>query len=496
MVLSGRTLFGHASAKDQQLEDNYFGTIPERAMAFMKELEIEAHMLGIPVKTRHNEVAPGQFECAPIFEEANIAVDHNQLLMDLTEKIARKHNFVALLHEKPYAGVNGSGKHNNWSLMTDSGENLLSPGKTSKSNFRFLVFLINIIKAVYDYNDLLRASIASAGNEHRLGANEAPPAIFSVFIGKHLTKILNEIEQTKNAKNITNGNNNELHLKISKIPEILIDNTDRNRTSPFAFTGNKFEFRAVGSSANCSSAMISLNAIVAAQFKKFKQEVDKLTGLGIKKNDAIFKIIKQYVVDSKPIRFEGNNYSDDWIKQAGKRGLKNISSTPEALQSFLEKKNVDLLENLEILTKRELHARYEVLQQNYVKKIQIEARVLGDIAINHIIPVAIKYQNVLIKNIKGIMDIFGDKAELTGKTKNTLEQLSGHITAIQDKVDKMIEARKNANKVEGTTEKAMLYNKEVLPYLEDIRTHIDKLELLVDDELWPMPKYRELLFIK
>ena len=497
MLLSGRTLFGHASAKDQQLEDNYFGTIPERAIAFMQDLEIESHKLGIPVKTRHNEVAPNQFECAPIFEEANIAVDHNQLIMDLIEKIAKRHNFVALLHEKPYAGVNGSGKHNNWSLMTDNGENLLSPGKTSKSNFRFLTFLVNTIMAVYKYNELVRASITSAGNDHRLGANEAPPAIMSVFIGKHLTKILDEIE-TKEKKGRLTNNNGGIHLSISKIPEILIDNTDRNRTSPFAFTGNKFEFRAVGSAANCSSAMISLNTIVAQQLMDFKKEVQNLTTKGNKKNDAIYSVLKKYIKASKPIRFEGNNYSGDWVKEAEKRGLKNIQSTPEALKAYISKETIDLFERNKILSSRELEARYEVLQENYVKKIQIEARILGDLAINHIIPVAISYQNKLLKNVKGLKEVMDQKTfnELTKSQIISIKDISYHILNIRSNVNEMIEARKKANIIEDNTKKAIAYNTEVFPYLEKIRNHIDKLELLVDDEIWPMPKYRELLFIK
>lgn len=498
LMLSGRTLFGHASAKDQQLEDNYFGTIPERVIAFMQDLEIESHKLGIPVKTRHNEVAPNQFECAPIFEEANVAVDHNQLIMDLTEKVARRHNFIALLHEKPYAGVNGSGKHNNWSLMTNSGENLLSPGKTSRSNFRFLTFLVNTIMAFHKYDDLVRASISSAGNDHRLGANEAPPAIMSVFIGKHLTKILNEIETSEKKSKITNDNGSGLYLNISKIPEILIDNTDRNRTSPFAFTGNKFEFRAVGSSANCSSAMIVLNTIVAQQLIEFKQEVDALVKKGEKRNDAIFGILKKYIKESKKIRYEGNNYAEDWVKEAEKRGLKNVKSTPEALKAFISKKNIELFERNNILSAREMEARYEVLQENYIKKIQIEARILGDLAINHIVPVAINYQNTLIENVRGLKEIMDKKTfdELTKCQIVTIKEISSHIQNIRELVHKMIEARKAANIVEDNTQKAIAYNTKVFPYLEEIRIHVDKLELLVDDELWPMPKYRELLFTK
>lgn len=497
LMLTGRTLFGHAAAKDQQLEDNYFGTIPERVIAFMQELEIEAHKLGIPLKTRHNEVAPNQFECAPIFEEVNIAVDHNQLLMDIIEKIAKKHNFNALLHEKPFAGINGSGKHNNWSLMTNTGENLLSPGKDNKTNFRFLVFLAATTKAVFNYNELLRASIASANNDLRLGGHEAPPAIFSVFMGSHLSRIFNEIENSNSSNKLSNNVENNLFLNISKIPEILIDNTDRNRTSPFAFTGNKFEFRAVGSSSNSASAMTALNGIVAEELIEFKKQIDLLILQGTKKNDAIFQVLKQYIIDSKPIIFEGNNYSQQWLEEAQRRGLKNITSTPEALQVLLDEKTIRLFEKHQILSKRELFARYEVLQQNYIKKIQIEARVLGDLASNHIIPVAIKYQNRLIKNVKGIKDLFGDNAD--GMIKNRMHTIScicEHITSIRDMVNEMIEQRKIANTTEDTSEKAFKYLQNVFPFLEKIRTEIDKLELLIDDELYPMPKYRELLFIK
>jgi glutamine synthetase len=495
LLLTGRTLFGHASAKDQQLEDHYFGTIPDRVVAFMKEFEYEAHLLGIPVKTRHNEVAPNQFECAPLFEEANLAIDHNQILMDLMEKVAKRHNFVLLLHEKPYAGVNGSGKHNNWSIQTNTGVNLLSPGKDSKTNLQFLTFLINIIKAVNDNAELLRASIASASNDHRLGANEAPPAIISVFVGTQLTKTLENLEKKEK---ITHEIEKEISLSIPKIPEILLDNTDRNRTSPFAFTGNKFEFRAVGSSANCAAAMIALNTIIADQLIKFKNDVEQLIVKKIPKEDAIMQVIKKYNKESKNVRFEGNNYSEEWLVEAKKRGLSNVLDTPNALKAFVTPKTIKLFSDNNILSKRELEARQEIKLENYIKKIQIEARVIGDIAINHIIPVAIKYQNVLLINTKGMKDVLDAKTykKLAANQLLAIKEISEHIIQIMSKVDQMIEERKKCNLIEHAEKKAIAYNKKVLPYFESIRYHADKLEFLIDDELWPLPKYRELLFSK
>ncbi|MBN2175845.1 MAG: glutamine synthetase III [Bacteroidales bacterium] len=497
LSLTGRTVFGHASAKDQQLSDHYFGTIHERVLDYMAELEYEAHRLGIPVKTRHNEVAPNQFELAPVFEETNISVDHNQLIMHLMEKIARKHDFQVLLHEKPYKGVNGSGKHNNWSIATDTGINLLSPGKTTASNFRFLTFMVNILKGVERYSDVLRAHIASAGNDHRLGAHEAPPAIISVFIGSQLSATLDEIEkQTKKGRMNANGFN--LNINIPKIPEILLDNTDRNRTSPFAFTGNKFEFRAVGSSANCANPMIALNAIISDQLKVFKHDVDTLLQKNLRKDEAIFQVIKRYITESKNIRFEGNNYGDDWMAEAKKRGLANITSTPPALKILLKKETIKLFEDLEILSERELRARYEIQLENYTKKIQIESRVMGDLAKNHIIPIAIRYQNTLIENVKGLKDVLDSKTfvKLSRNQMQTIKEISEHVEEIKDKVAAMLEERKKANAIADLEKQAADYNQYVFPYMESIRYHVDKLELMVDDELWPLPKYREMLFNK
>lgn len=497
LALTGRTVFGHASAKDQQLSDHYFGTIHERVIDFMRDLEYESHRLGIPVKTRHNEVAPNQFECAPVFEETNISVDHNQLIMHLMEKVARRHDFQVLLHEKPYKGVNGSGKHNNWSIATDTGVNILAPGKTSISNFRFLTFMVNVLKAVEKYDDVLRAHIASSGNDHRLGAHEAPPAIISVFVGSQISKSLDEIEkQVKKGK--MNSNSFDLNINIPKIPEILLDNTDRNRTSPFAFTGNKFEFRAVGSTANCASPMMALNTIIADQLKQFKKDVDSLLTKNVKKDEAIFQVIKRYITESKKIRFEGNNYGEEWIKEAKKRGLNNISNTPEALRALISDKAIKLFEDCNVLTKRELLARYEIQLENYTKKTQIEARVSGDIAKNHIIPTAIRYQNTLIKNVKGLKDVLDSKTfvKLSRNQLQTIKEISQHIEGIKDKVLLMVGERIKANRIEGEYEKALAYNKNVIPYLDEIRYHVDELELMVDDELWPLPKYRELLFNK
>lgn len=499
LILTGRTLFGHASAKDQQLDDHYFGTIPERVMNFMKDFEIEAHKLGIPVKTRHNEVAPGQFECAPVFLDANIAVDHNQILMPLLEKVARHHHLHVLLHEKPYSRVNGSGKHNNWSLMTDTGVNLLSPGKTSLANLRFLTFLINIIKAVHDNADLLRAGIASSGNDLRLGANEAPPAIMSVFIGSQLTQTLDDIERSEVRKKLRANNNDAgMIINIPHIPEILVDNTDRNRTSPLAFTGNKFEFRAVGSSANCSTAMIMLNTILADQLAGFRLDVDALISAKVRKNEAIVRVLKRYITESKAIRFEGNSYGIEWVEEAQKRGLSNIRSTPQALKAFVSEASVHLFERTGVLTGRELQARYEIYLEDYTKKIQIESRVMGDLARNHIIPVAINYQNRLIENVKGLREVFDH--ETSGKIEknqlNHILEIAEHIDQIQTNVSLMLEERKKANKLNDAVEKALAYNQNVLPFFDIIRRHADKLELKVDDGLWPLPKYRELLFLK
>ncbi len=495
MLLTRRTVFGHASAKDQQLSDHYFGTIPTRVMEFMKEFEYECHKLGIPIKTRHNEVAPSQFECAPVFEEANLAVDHNQLLMHLIKRIASKHNFYALLHEKPYAGVNGSGKHNNWSLATDTGINLLSPGKDIKSNLRFLTFLVNILKAVHDYSDLIRASIASAGNDHRLGAHEAPPAIISVFIGTELTRALKELENQGTNK-IEDGK--EFNLNVPKIPEILLDNTDRNRTSPFAFTGNKFEFRAVGSSSTCSKAMTPLNLVLANQLKNFKKEVDALIGNNLSKEDAILQVLRQYARDSKRILFEGNSYSDEWVKEAGQRGLPNIKSTPQALVKSLTPEIIDLYEREGILTRRELLARHDIKMKKYTMQIQIESRVIGDLATNHIIPVAIKYQSVLIDNVKGLKEVLDNKTfvKLSKNQLQSIKDISEHISEIRENIIKMKVQRKIANIIEDADKKAICYNEKVYPFFDVIRYHVDKLELMVDDSLWPLPKYREMLFIR
>ncbi|MEI6173336.1 MAG: glutamine synthetase III [Bacteroidota bacterium] len=498
LVLTGRTLFGHSSAKDQQLEDHYFGTIPQRVLAFMQEFEYEAHRLGIPVKTRHNEVAPNQFECAPVFEEVNLSIDHNQLMMHLLDKVAKHHDFTVLLHEKPFGGVNGSGKHNNWSLATNKHVNLLSPGKTATENLRFLTFLVNILKAVHEHADLIRAIIASPGNDHRLGANEAPPAIISVFIGTQLTNMLDAIEKADKHTVVNAENGNDLLKNLPKIPEILLDNTDRNRTSPFAFTGNKFEFRAVGSAQTCAPPMIVLNLIVADQLRKFKLEVDALISKKVRKEDALFQVIKKYIKESRKIRFEGNNYAEEWVKEAAKRGLPNRKTTPEALKGFVDKKAVELFETNNVLSKRELEARHDIRLENYTKKIQIESRVLGDLAGNHIIPVAIRYQNTLIENVKGLKQVLDLKTygKLSQNQMETITEISEHVDKIKTFVNEMIEARKEANHINETEEKAFEYCDKVLPYFEKIRYHVDKLELLVDDELWPLPKYRELLFTR
>jgi glutamine synthetase len=497
LALTGRTLFGHSSAKDQQLDDHYFGSINERVTAYMREFETEALKLGIPVKTRHNEVGPGQFECAPVFEEVSLAVDHNQLLMDVMEKVALRHDFRVLFHEKPFAGINGSGKHNNWALATDTGKNLLSPGKTPKKNIQFLTFFITTIRAVHEHADLLRASIASASNDHRLGANEAPPAIMSVFIGSFLTRMLDDVEAwVKEGKKMSPDEKTELKLSVIKIPEILLDNTDRNRTSPFAFTGNKFEFRAVGSTANCSSAMMVLNTIVADQLVKFHNEVQGLVAKDMKKDDAIFQVLRNYIIESKKVRFEGNGYGEEWVKEAKKRGLSNVKNTPEALDFLLSKKSRELFEKNEILNERELDARYEIDLERYTKKIQIESRVMGDLATNHIIPTAIEYQNLLITNVTGLKQVLTDKEFKTLATEqmSMIREISERMTAIRTLVEAMIGERKTANQLESARKQAGEYCEKVFPYFEKIRREVDKLELIISDEYWPLPKYRELLF--
>lgn len=498
IMITGRTLLGHASAKGQQLEDHYFGSIPTRVLNYMRDLENECMLLGIPVKTRHNEVAPNQFELAPIFEEANLAVDHNSLLMDVMQKVAERHDFKVLMHEKPFQGVNGSGKHNNWSLATDTGVNLLSPSKTPMSNLQFLTFFINTIKAVYRYEELLRASIASASNDHRLGANEAPPAIISVFIGQQLTRVLEELESVSKGK-LSPEEKTDLKLNVvGKLPDVMLDNTDRNRTSPFAFTGNKFEFRAVGSSANCANAMTILNAIVAKQLRDFKKEADSLIEeKGMKKDDAIFNILREYIKETKNILFEGDGYSEAWEVEAGKRGLSNHKTTPRALKAKVSQAALDLFEELSVMNHVEAEARYEIELEEYTKKIQIEGRVLGDIARNHVIPTAIRYQNILIENVKGLKEIFGNEFETVGKEQIALiREISGHIAGINTNVEAMVEERKKANALTNAEEMAAAYCDNVKPYFDVIRNHCDKLEMLIDDEIWTLTKYRELLFTK
>ncbi|MFN9666321.1 MAG: glutamine synthetase III [Bacteroidota bacterium] len=496
LVQCGRTVFGAAPAKGQQLEDHYFGSIPERVYAFMRDFEQEAYKLGIPLRTRHNEVAPSQFECAPIFEEVNIAVDHNTLLMDLMNRVARRHHLVVLLHEKPFAGINGSGKHNNWSMATDTGVNLLAPGKTPKTNLMFLTFFVNIIKAVHDNADILRASIASEPNDHRLGANEAPPAIISVFVGQYLAKVLSDIESRVNTKF---DEQDEAILKLDlhrSIPELLLDNTDRNRTSPFAFTGNKFEFRAVGSSANCAISMTVLNTIMADTLKKFKQEVDALIEKGDKKEIAIMHVIQRYIVESKKVLFEGDGYSQDWHEEAARRGLPNVKTTPLALDAMITEKAKHLFESNGVYTHIELEARHEIELEKYSKKVQIESRIMGDLAINHILPAAIRYQNDLLTNVNGLKAA-GLGADAYKSQLDILNAVSKHIQVIHQQVDEMIEARKKANAIENARERAIAYDKDIKAiYFDEIRYHVDKLEHLVDDDLWTLPKYREMLFIR
>nr|WP_319571572.1 glutamine synthetase III [uncultured Draconibacterium sp.] len=498
LVLTGRTLMGHASSKDQQLDDHYFSSIPTRVNKFMQDVENEAYKLGIPVKTRHNEVAPNQFELAPIYEEANLANDHNQLCMDIMQKIARRHKFRILFHEKPFAGINGSGKHNNWSLSTDTGVNLYSPGKNPKSNLQFLTFVINTLKAVYDNQDLLRASILTASNQHRLGANEAPPSIISVFLGSEVSTMLDLMEEAVVDRKMTPDEKTALKLNIGRIPEIILDNTDRNRTSPFAFTGNRFEFRAVGSMANNASALIVLNAAVADQLKKFKIEVDALIEKGVKKDEAIFQVLKMLIIDTKPIRFNGDGYSEDWVKEAEKRGLTNIGNVPDSLAAYLREDYIDLFKRNGIFNKAEIEGRVEVEYEKFIMKVQIESRVLADIAINHIVPTAVEYQTMLLENVKNLKEVFPEEEfqSLAGGRLELIREVGGHISAIKAKRKEMIAARAKANKVEDVVERSKEYDKKVRPFLDEIRDHIDRLELIVDNEKWPLPKYRELLFVR
>jgi glutamine synthetase len=496
LVMTGRTVYGHTSAKNQQLEDQYFGSIPERVYAYMRDFETESYKLGIPLRTRHNEVAPAQYECAPIFEEVSVAVDHNSLLMDVMERVARRHNLRVLLHEKPFAGINGSGKHNNWSMSTDTGVNLLAPGKTPKTNLMFLTFFVNTIKAVHDYADVLRSSIASAPNDHRLGANEAPPAIISVFIGQYLTKVLSDVKERVSDK-MDETDESMLKIDIHKsIPELLMDNTDRNRTSPFAFTGNKFEFRAVGSSANCANPMTVLNTIMADTLRKFKKEVDGLIEKGEKKEIAIMHTIRQYIVDSEKVLFEGDGYSEAWTKEAEKRGLPNVKTTPLALDAMVTTKAKKLFESNNIYTHSELEARHEIELEKYIKKVQIESRIMGEIATSHILPAAIRYQNLLANNIRGLKEVGLSDAAYANQ-KQILEKISEHINKTSDLVEKMIEARKICNNMDNTRTKAIAYQSQVKDtFFDAIRYHVDKLELLVDDREWYLPKYREMLFLR
>ncbi|HYV92094.1 MAG TPA: glutamine synthetase III [Chitinophagales bacterium] len=496
LMMSGRTLFGHAPAKGQQLEDHYFGSIPERVYAFMLDFETESFRLGIPIKTRHNEVAPAQFECAPYFEEVNVAVDHNQLLMDVMQRVAHRHKLHVLLHEKPFAGINGSGKHCNWSMATDTGKNLLSPGRTPKTNLQFLTFFINVVKAVNDHADLIRASIATANNDHRLGANEAPPAIISVFIGSYMTEVLNEIETKVEPGKLTEETEGALRIDIhNKIPALMKDNTDRNRTSPFAFTGNKFEVRAVGSSQNTSATMTVLNTIVADTLKNFKTEVDALIDGGKNREVAIMEVLKKYIIASKKICFEGNNYSKEWEEEAAKRGLQNVKDTPHALDALMKKENIELFARNNVLMEEEMHARHDIELEKYMKKVQIEGRIIGELALSQIIPAAVQYQNELVSNIRGLKEI-GMNANLASAQKKLIEELSEHINVIVEKVDEMTEERKNANNIEDARDKAIAYCEKVKPLFEEIRSHADKLEMIVDDKMWPLPKYRELLFLR
>lgn len=497
LLLTGRTLMGHESSKNQQLEDHYFGAIPTRVMEFMKELEIESLKLGIPLKTRHNEVAPNQFELAPVFEECNLANDHNLLVMALMRKISRKHGFRVLLHEKPFKGINGSGKHNNWSLGTDTGILLMAPGKTPEENLRFITFIVYVLMAVYRHNGLLKASISSATNAHRLGANEAPPAIISSFLGTQLSKVLEHLEKSE-PEDLMLAGKQGMKLDIARIPELLIDNTDRNRTSPFAFTGNRFEFRAVGSEANCASAMLALNAAVAEQLKTFKTEVDAKIADGKETFAAILEVLRKDIKECKAIHFDGNGYSDEWKAEAARRGLDCETSVPVIFDNYLKESSIRMFESTGVMTRKELEARNEVKWETYTKKIQIEARVLGDLAMNHIIPTATRYQTSLIDNVYKMKDLFpADKASaLSSRNLEIIEDIANRTNFIKEKVDEMVEARKVANKIESEREKAIAYHDKIVPMLEAIRYHIDKLELVVDDQIWTLPKYRELLFIR
>ena len=498
LVLTGRTLLGHESAKNQQLEDHYFGSIPSRVSAFMKDLEFEGYKYGIPLKTRHNEVAPNQFELAPIYGETNLAVDQNLLIMSLMKRVARRHGFRVLLHEKPFAGINGSGKHNNWSLGTDTGVGLFTPGKTPEENLQFITFLVNALMAVYKNNALIKASIISATNAHRLGANEAPPAIISAFLGTQINAVLDKLENSTKEEAILMDSKKRLSLGIAHIPEVLIDNTDRNRTSPFAFTGNRFEFRAVGSSANCSTAMIVLNTAMAAQLNDFKTKVDEKISQGESKQQAIFEVLKSYIKESKPIRFDGNGYSDEWKIEASRRGLDCESSVPKMIKAYTTPESIRMFESMGVMTEKELYARNEVKWEMYTKKVQIEARVLGDLAVNHVIPIATRYQSLLLDNLYKIKSVYPEDLanELSRMDKSLVEEIARHVWAIKTNVDEMIEARKVANRIESEYEKAIAYHDKVLPYFDIIRYHADKLELIVDDEMWTLPKYRELLFVR
>ncbi|MBO7428709.1 MAG: glutamine synthetase III [Paludibacteraceae bacterium] len=498
LLMTGRTLLGRESAKNQQMEDHYFGAIPSRVAAFMRDLEIQALELGIPCKTRHNEVAPNQFELAPIFEECNLAVDHNMLIMSLMRKVARKHGFRVLLHEKPFAGINGSGKHNNWSLSTDTGIVLHAPGKDSESTLRFITIVVETLMGVYRHNGLLKASIMSATNAHRLGANEAPPAIISSFLGKQLTDALNQIETSKNDQLITLAGKKGLKLDVPSIPELLIDNTDRNRTSPFAFTGNRFEFRAVGSEANCASAMIALNTAVAEAMASFKERVDALIANGTPKFAAILEVVREDIKTCKPIRFDGNGYSDEWVAEAEKRGLDVEKSCPVIFDRYLDKASINMFEKMNVMNAKELKARNEIKWDTYTKKIQIESRILGDLALNQILPVATKYQSTLVDNVTKVASVFpAEKAKkLNAYNLSLIEQIADHTASINEKVEKMIDERKKANKIDSERERAIAYHDHVAPMIEEVRRHIDKLELIVDDQMWILPKYRELLFLR
>jgi glutamine synthetase len=497
LVLTGRALFGHAPAKGQQLDDHYFGTISERVNAFMRDFENESLRLGIPLKTRHNEVAPNQFECAPIYEEANLANDHNLLLMDIMDKVARRHDFRVLFHEKPFAGLNGSGKHNNWSLSTNTGVNLLAPGKNPKSNLQFLTFFINTIAAIYKHADILRASIASAGNDHRLGANEAPPAIISVFIGSQLSELLDELEANVSDGKMSPEKKTALKMEIGKIPEILLDNTDRNRTSPFAFTGNKFEFRAVGSTANCGVPMTALNMMVAEQLIEFKKNVDAKIEGGLSKDEAILQELRVLIVESKNIRFEGNGYGEEWAIEAKRRGLSNLKDSLEAIEVYERKDVIEMFDRNKVLTPRELESRYEIELEKLIMKLQIEGRVMGDMVKNHVIPTAYNYQNKLIENVSGMISIFGKEADqISHSQKELIKKISMHVDTLDALVEKMIDGRRKANKIENSKEKARAYVDNVKSCFAEIRYHADKLEMMIDDEIWPLPKFREMLFTR